>query len=382
LNFAFTEEQEELRAAARAFLADHSGSEQVRAAMASERGWDPGVWKRIGTELGWPSVIVPEPCGGIGLGAVELVALMEPMGEALLCAPFFSSVCLAAQAVLAAGSEAQQKEWLEPLAAGEARAALASTEAEGPDGGWTPEETALVARPDGDAFVLDGRKRFVVDGHTADWLVVSGRAAGTAGEEGVSLFVVPGDAAGLERRALPTMDATRRLAELVFDGVRVSRAALLGAEGAGAAPLRRALDLGCVALAAEQVGGAQRCLDLSVAYAKERVQFGRPIGSFQAIKHKCADMMVRVETARSAAYYAGCVAAEERPELPRAASLARAYCSEAFFHCAAESIQILGGVGFTWEYDPHLYFKRARASEALLGTPAWHRERVAREIGL
>jgi len=377
LNFAFTEEQEELRAAARAFLAEASSSERVRAAMESEAGYDPEVWKRIGSELGWTGVTVPEACGGIGLGAVELVALLEPMGEALLGSPFFASVCLAAPAVLAAGSAEQQQRWLGPLAEGLARAALATSEP-----GQPFDAVALEARREGDGYRLTGTKRYVVDGHTADWLVVSARAPGSAGDEGVSLFVVPGDARGLSRRALPTMDLTRRQAELRFEDVTVPAEARLGEEGAGARPLRRALDLGAIALAAECVGGAQRSLDLSVAYAKEREQFGRPIGSFQAIKHKCADMMVLVETARSAAYYAGCVAAEERPELSVAASLAKAYCSRAYYRCAAESIQIFGGVGFTWEYDPHLYFKRARASEALLGTPAWHRERVARAIGL
>ena len=378
MNFAFTDEQQELHDAARAFLADHSGSEQVRAAMASELGYDPEVWKRIGSELGWPAVIVPEDCGGIGLGAVELVALLEPMGETLLCSPFFATVCLAAQAVLAAGIPAQRAHWLAPLAEGQTRAALATSE----PGAVAPDVVTLEARREGGSYRLRGRKRYVVDGHAADWLVVSARAPGSEGDDGVSLFVVPGDAPGLAREALPTMDPTRRQAELRFEGVVVGAEARLGEEGAGAAPLGRALDLGAIALAAECVGGAQRCLDLSVAYAVERVQFGRPIGSFQAIKHKCADMMVGVETARSAAYYAACVAAEERPELAVAASLAKAYCSETYYRCAAESIQIFGGVGFTWEYDPHLYFKRARASESLLGTPAWHRERVARALGL
>ncbi len=377
MNFAFTDEQQELRDAARAFLADHSGSEPVRAAMASELGYDADVWKKIGSELGWPAVIVPEEAGGIGLGAVELVALLEPMGEHLLCSPFFATVCLAAPTVLAAGTAEQQTRWLGPLAEGETRAALATTEA-----GIAWDAVALEARPDGDGYLLSGAKRYVVDGHVADWLVVSARAPGSQGNDGVSLFVVPGDAAGLTRIALPTMDQTRRQAELRFDGVLVDADALLGEEGRAGPALRHALDHGALALAAECVGGAQRCLDLSVAYAKEREQFGRPIGSFQAIKHKCADMMVLVETARSAAYYAACVAAEGRPEFGVAASLAKAYCSEAYYRCAAESIQIFGGVGFTWEYDPHLYFKRARASEALLGAPAWHRERVARSIGL
>jgi alkylation response protein AidB-like acyl-CoA dehydrogenase len=377
VNFAFTEEQQELRAAARGFLAEASSSERVRAAMASELGYDPEIWKRIGSELGWPAAIVPEAFGGLGLGAVELVALLEPMGESLLCSPFFATVCLAAQAVLAAGSDEQRERYLAPIAEGEARAALATCEP-----GLAHDEVALEARRDGDSYRLDGAKRYVVDGHSADWLVVSARAPGSRGDDGVSLFVVSGDAPGLTRVALPTMDQTRRQAAVRFAGVSVRASARLGAEGAGAAPLRRALDLGAIALAAESVGGAQRCLDLAVAYAKEREQFGRPIGSFQAIKHKCADMMVKVETARSAAYYAGCAAAEDAPDLSVAASLAKAYCSEAYYHCAAETIQIFGGVGFTWEYDPHLYFKRARASESLLGTPAWHRERVARAIGL
>ncbi|MEM7412755.1 MAG: acyl-CoA dehydrogenase family protein [Myxococcota bacterium] len=378
MRFAFTEEQEELRASARAFLADHSGSEQIRAAMESDLGYDADVWKRIGTELGWPAVIVPEEAGGIGLGAVELVALLEAMGETLLCSPYFATVGLAAQAVIAAGTAEQQARYLGPLAEGEVRATLATTEA-----GQAFDEVTLVARADGDDFVLDGTKRYVVDGHHADWIVVSGRSPGSAGDDGIGLFVVPGDAGGLTRTPLATMDMTRRQAELRFDGVRVAGDARLGGAAPGAPALRRALDRAAIALAAEQVGGAQRCLDLSVAYAKEREQFGRPIGSFQSIKHKCADMMVLVETARSAVYYAGCVIDDgDDATVARAASLAKAYCSEAYYRCAAESIQIHGGVGFTWEYDPHLYFKRARASEAMLGTPDWHRERVAGFLGL
>ena len=194
---------------------------------------------------------------------------------------------------------------------------------------------------------------------------MAARREGTSGEEGISLFVVPADSPGVERRALPTMDQTRRQAEIALSGVRVPAAALLGDEGAGLAPLEKTLDLAAVALSAEQVGGAQRCLDMAVAYAKERVQFGRPIGSFQAIKHKCANMMVEVESARSASYYAGCVAAEDGDELPVVASLAKAYCSDAYFRCAADSLQIHGGVGFTWEYDVHLYFKRAKSTRDL-----------------
>ena len=372
MNFAFNEEQQELRAMARAFLADHSSSEQVRAAMESELGYDADVWKRIGTELGWPAVVIPEDCGGLGLTQVELVALMEVMGESLFCAPFLSSVCLAANALLVAGTEDQKKQHLPGIAEGQTRATLAWT---GRSRGQTIE---VQARRDGDGFVLSGASRYVLDGHCADLIVV----AAASEDVGVGLFALPADSAGLACTALPTMDPPRRLSELVFSDVRVPASAMLGEAGQGAAALRRTLDLACVALAAEQVGGAQRCLDLSVEYALQREQFGRPIGSFQAIKHKCADMMVDVESARSAVYYAGCVAAEGGDELASVASLAKATCSDAYFRCAADAIQVHGGVGFTWEYDIHLHFKRAKSTESFLGDPAWHRERVARLIGL
>jgi alkylation response protein AidB-like acyl-CoA dehydrogenase len=362
LNFAFTEEQEELRATARAFLAEHSKPEHVRAALESELGHDPAVWKRVGAELGWTAVAIPEACGGLGLGWVEVVALQEVLGEALFCGPYLATVGLAGAALAAAGDDAQQAEWLGRIAGG-ASAALAYGE-------------GVSSRRAGDAYVLDGSVRHVVDGHCAELLVVAAR-----GDAGLSLFALAADAAGLERAQLPTVDRTRRLAELRFAGVRAPAAARLGAEEAAEPLLERALALGAIALAAEQVGVAQRSLDLAVAYAKERVQFGRPIGSFQAIKHKCADMMVKLEAARSAVYWAGCVAADpEGAELLRAASAAKAAASEAAFFAAGSALQIFGGVGFTAEYDVQLWFKRARASAALLGDAAWHRERVARSL--
>jgi alkylation response protein AidB-like acyl-CoA dehydrogenase len=379
VDFTFDEQQEELRSIARSFLADRAGSAQLREAMASELGYDPQLWKQLGAELGWTSVAIPETYGGLGLGYVELTALLEIMGAHLLASPFFASVCLAANALLEGGTEAQKQQHLPGIASGETRATLAWTEA---NGLWNADGIETTARRDGADFVLDGVKTYVLDGHSADLLVTAARRAGTRGDEGVSLFAIPADTAGVERRALPTVDQTRRQAEISFRSVRVPAAALLGAEGEGAAPLARTLDLAAVALAAEQVGGAQRCLDMAVAYAKERVQFGRPIGSFQAIKHKCADMMVQVESARSAAYYAACVAAERNEDLGPVASLAQAYCSDAYFRCAADSLQIHGGVGFTWEYDVHLYFKRAKSSETFLGDAAYHRERVAQRIGL
>jgi len=373
MNFAFNEEQEELRAMARAFLADHASGDATRAAMQTELGYDEKVWQQLARELGWTALAVPEAQGGLGLGAVELTALLEVMGEFLLCSPFFATSCLATPALLQCGAEAAAP-WLEELAAGELTATLALAEAAGR---WDLDAVATTARKEGDGFVLDGRKRFVVDGHSAGLVLVVAR-----GEAGLGLFAVPGDTKGLTRKLVPTMDATRKMAELQLSGVRVPAHGCIG-DPAGAAPgLERALDLARIALAAEQVGGASRCLDLSVAYAKERVQFGRPIGSFQAIKHACADICVQVESARSAAYYAACMAESADAELAMLASLVQSYCSDAFFQSASQAIQIHGGVGFTWEYDVHLFFKRARASESFLGTPSEHRERVARHLGL
>jgi alkylation response protein AidB-like acyl-CoA dehydrogenase len=379
MDFRFSEEQQELGAIARSFLAEASDAETVRKVMTTELGYDPAVWTQIGTELGWCCVHIPEAYGGLGLGFVDLVVLLEATGESVLCAPFFSTVALGANAILACGSEAQKEAWLPTIAEGGQTATLAFAEAAGR---WDAEGIEATATPDGDGFVLEGRKAWVVDGHSADLLLIAARAPGSRGEDGISLFAVAGDAGGVSRKMLPTMDQTRRLAEIELSGVRVDGSACLGEPGAAWPGLRRTLDLAAIALAAEQVGGAQRCLDLSVAYAKEREQFGRPIGSFQSIKHKCADMMVAVESARSALYYAACIADDASDDLTSNASLAKAWCSEAYFRCAGDAIQIHGGVGFTWEYEPHLHFKRARAGESWLGDPAYHRERIARHLDL
>ncbi len=378
MDFTFNDEQEALRSMARTFLEEHSGSAGVREAMQSELGFDPKVWKQIG-ELGWPAVTIPEKYDGLGLSYVELVALVEVMGESLLCAPFFSSVCLAANALLVAGTEQQQRTYLPKIAEGQLLATLAVSE---PSGRWDAQGIAATVRRDGTDYRINGSKRFVLDGHCADLVIVAARETGSEGESGISLFAVPADTAGLERRALSTIDQTRRLCAIDFNDVRVPNEALMGEPGQAWPALSKILDLAAVALAAEQVGGAQRALDLSVRYANERVQFGRPIGTFQAIKHKCADMMVAVESARSACYYAACVAAEDSEELPVVASLAQVVASDAYFRCAADAIQIHGGVGFTWEYDVHLYFKRAKSSESFLGDPSYHRERVAQRIGV
>jgi alkylation response protein AidB-like acyl-CoA dehydrogenase len=377
MEFAFSDEQEMIRESAEGFLADVSASAAVRAAMASELGYDPALWRRLCGEMVWPAIHIPEQYGGLGLGFVELAILLEQMGRRLLCSPFFASACLATPALLLGGNQAQKAHWLPRLADGSLTASLAFSS----NGRWDLDAVQASARAEGSGFVLDGVLRQVVDGHSAGLLIVAAR-----GEQGIELFAVAADSAGLQRCLKPTLDQTRRLAEVELRQVYVSADARLGAPGQGAALLERVLQLACVALAAEQTGGAQQALDLTLAYTAERQQFGRAISSFQAIKHRAADMMLEVECARSAAYYAACVAEEALAangdatvagELPLAAALAKARCSEAFFHCAAEAIQLHGGVGFTWEYDPHLYFKRARASEAFLGAPSWHRERIA-----
>jgi alkylation response protein AidB-like acyl-CoA dehydrogenase len=369
MRFAFDDDQEALRASARRFLESHAAPAAVRAEIERDRGGDPDLWRRVGRELGWTSLIIPEAYGGAGLGWIELAAVLEEMGRAVLPSPFFSTVCLATPAILLAGSESQKQDDLPGIAAGETIATLAY------DGIAVP----AIARKDAgaDEWVIDGSIPHVIDGDRADLLIVPARTG-----ESINLFLVPGATPGVARRALPTMDRTRRIASIELGGVRLPPSAILGDEGGGATILERTIDLACVALAAEQVGGAERCLDLSVDYAKTRVQFGRPIGSFQAIKHRCADLLVDVESARSAAYHAAWCAATGDPDLPLAAATAKAICSEAYFRCAAETIQIHGGIGFTWEHEAHVHFKRARASEAFLGAPSFHRERVARRLGL
>lgn len=379
MNLTFNEDQAELRRSARAFLAEHSSSERVREAMATEAGFSPEVWAKISGEMGWPALLFAEEHGGFGLTQVDLVGLLEEMGRRLLCAPFFSSIVLAGQAIQLAGHEEQKSRWLPALASGETIATLALTES---SGRYDAAGIQMSATREGTDLILDGIKTYVPDGAVADLFVVAVREAGKRGAEGIRLVLVPAGTDGVTARALPTVDQTRRQGEVTFRSVRVPVENLLDAGDAGWPVLSHLLDLAAIALAAEQIGGAQAILDQTVAYAKERVQFGRPIGSFQAVKHKCADMCVAVESARSAVYYAAAAAAADSAELPALASMAKAYCSDAFFACAADAIQVHGGVGFTWEYDCHLYFKRAKSTETFLGDPVWHREQVAQRIGI
>jgi alkylation response protein AidB-like acyl-CoA dehydrogenase len=348
--------------------------------MVTESGYDSELWRRICNELYWQAIHVPEEYGGMGLGYVELVATLEQMGRYLLCSPFFATVCLAGNALLVAGSDAQKAHWLGRLCEGRLTATLAFN---GGCARWDAKSVTTTWRRDGDDFLLDGDYRYVIDGHTAELLVLAAREEGSTGQEGISLFLLPADTEGLVRQWLPTMDQTRKQAALTLSDVRLGGDALMGEAGKGWPALSRVIDLAAVALAAEQVGGCQSLLDMTVQYTSERVQFNRTIASFQAVKHKAADMMLQTEVARSAIYYAACVAQEAieggplGDELAEAASVVKSYCSDAYFAVAGDSLQLFGGVGFTWEYDVHLYFKRAKSSEQMLGNGAEHRERLA-----
>jgi alkylation response protein AidB-like acyl-CoA dehydrogenase len=391
VSYAFSPEQDEFRLSLRRFLADKSPATEVRKLMEASLGYDRQVWKQMADQLGLQGLAIPEEFGGAGSTPVELGIAFEEMGRVLLCAPFFSTVGLAAQALLAAGDDQAKRAYLPRIADGSLLATVAVTEA---DGRWDLAAVRTAAVPDSDVtgatgssgepgtFRLDGTKMFVVDGHIAELLLVVAQTG-----SGLGLFAVDAFADGVIRTPLQTLDMTRKLARLEFTRVP---ARLVSGPGDATAALSRALDLALVALTSEQAGGAQRCLDMAVDYAKIRMQFGRPVGSFQAIKHKCAEMLIEVESARSAAYHAAGMAAEAlnggtdagvavaaRDELGVAAAIAKAYCSEAYFHVAAETIQVHGGIGFTWEHDAHLYFRRAKSSQLMLGDEHHHRERFA-----
>jgi alkylation response protein AidB-like acyl-CoA dehydrogenase len=376
IQFAFTDEQEQFRSAVRRFLSDKSPTTEVRRLMATAEDYDPAVWRQLSEDLALPGIHVPEQYGGAGFGMVELCIVTEELGRALLCAPYFSTAVLAANAILSAGTDAQKSALLPAIANGTRLATLAITE---PDGNWDPAGIKVVATPDADGYRLDGVKSFVVDGHLADLLIVAARAPKTTGLAGLALFTLDADAGGVERRLLESMDPTRKIARIDFRG---AHAKLLGSLDNGAEPILRTLDRAAIALANEMVGGAQTLLDSAVSYAKLRVQFGRTIGSFQAIKHKLADMLLDLELAKSAAYYAAQASAADDPEWPALANLAKAAASDTYLHTAAECIQIHGGIGFTWDNDTHLWFKRAKSSEVFLGQPSYHRELLMQRWGV
>ena len=372
MQFSFTSEQEEFRSVLRRYFEETSPPGVVRSLMETPAGWDLQGWRDLNDRLGLAGVHVPEAYGGQGFGFIELGIVLEEMGRSLLCSPFFASTVLATTAIMNAGTEAQKEALLPPIALGESIATLALTE---PNGRWDAEGIATTATPAGGGYALDGVKGFVVDGHTADLIVVLARSPGSMGEEGLSFFTVAGDAPGLTRQPLETLDPTRKLARLEFHGVQ---AALLGEEGRAAGPFATTLDQAAACLASEMVGGAERLRESALDYANLRVQFGRPIAAFQSMKHKQADMLIDVELAKSAAYAAASAIDDGDADWPALASLAKACASDAYLQTAINTIQIHGGIGFTWDNDTHLWFKRAKSSEVFLGDPTWRRERMMR----
>jgi alkylation response protein AidB-like acyl-CoA dehydrogenase len=365
MDFAFREEHEELRRMVRDYLGDKSPETEVRRLMESGRGYDPVVWAQMAGELGLQGLAVPEEYGGAGFGALETGVVLEEMGRALLCAPYLSTAVLAVQGILASGDSGAARELLPPITCGVTIATIAFSE---PGRGWDEPPTGTTVRRTPGRWELAGAKNLVLDGAEADLILVTAR-----GDAGVGLYAVSGEADGLRRTPLNTLDATRRLARLDFAG---TPAYPLGGPDDGPRVLARVLDHAAVALAAEAAGGAQRVLEMAVEHARTRVQFGRPIGAFQAVKHACADMYVEVESALSIARYALWAAARSDGELPAVAPLAKAACSDAYVRVVTEAIQLLGGIGVTWEHPAQLYFRRAKGTQLLFGDPDQHRERL------
>ena len=374
MDIGFTEEQELLRASARRFLENECPSAFVRQRMAEPEAMTEVFWQKL-AEQGWFGILYPEEAGGSGLGLVDIAVLMEEMGRAVMPGPFFSTVLLGGAAILEAGSQGQQQEWLPRIAAGAAKVSLAWTE---PNARWDATGIMATGREMAAGFALSGSKLFVPDAHLSDALVVAVRTRdGSTMEDGVSLFLVPKDTLGLRISVLSTIDETRKLCEVRLDDVSLPAAALLGEKHAGWAPLSRVVARATVALAAEMCGGAQQVLDMTVAYAKIRIAFGKPIGSYQGVKHQAADMLVAIENAKSLTYYAAWAVDQRFEEAPIAVSMAKAAASDMARKVAGTGIQLHGGIGMTWEHDLQLYFKRAKASEVAFGDATWHRERVA-----
>jgi len=376
----------ELRDSVRAFLAAKSDEQSVRLVTQTERGYDEALWKQMADQLGLPGLALPEEYGGDGFSFAELQVVLEEMGRFLVPSPFLPSVVLAAGAILATGDQVAAQAYLPGIASGKTTAALAVAES---GGQWSFDQLSASARPvqgdseggmgrraGGGGWLVTGTKQFVLHGATADLLVVAAHT-----DSGPSFFAVQGDAPGLTRTALRTLDLTQPMATLVLVEVP---ATLIGAAGTAGPALEAVLDRAMTALAAEQTGAARACLEASAAYARERVQFGRPIGSFQAVKHKCADMLVKVELAQAAATEAARAAsgAPDASPLPVAAAVAHAVCSESFMFVAMENIQVHGGIGFTWEHPAHLYFRRAKATQLMFGGPGVYFEHLLRRSGL
>ena len=369
MEFMLNEEQMMLKESARKFLDGKATSAAIRADFDSEDGFSREAWKTIAHNLCWIGINVPESLGGLGLGNVELTVIQQELGRALLPSPFFGVVCLAIPAILGAANEEQKAKLLEPIISGEKIVALAFT---GPSGRPTVEGIAVSLIDEGNDVLLDGEAIHVLFGHVAGQFIVAAKDA----QGSVSLIDIPRGTPGLTVEKLKVADPMRPFSRLRLTKVRVGKASVLGKIGAAGPALARTLDLGAVALAAELVGGMERCIEMAVEHAKTRIQFNRQIGSFQALKHLMADMAVSMESSKSSSFYAACVADGQGGELAEVASVTKSYSAEAFQQVSGDTIQVHGGMGFTWEHDAHFYFKHARSSMAFLGDTRYHRERL------
>jgi alkylation response protein AidB-like acyl-CoA dehydrogenase len=360
MNFDFSDEQKQLRDEARKFLAEKCPPKAVRAVLDGKAPYDRDLWNGL-AEMGFLGVAIPEAYGGAGAGHLELCVIAEEMGRALAPVPFSSTVYLAAEAILLAGSEAQKQKWLPKIASGEAIGTLALFEGKG-----NPSSQAIKLSASGGS--LNGTKKPVPDGAIADFAIVAARTAASGRDTDISLFLVDMKAEGVEVRALNNVDPTRGQAEITLKNCKAEP---LGAAGEGFSVVSQVLDRAAVLLSFEQVGGADRALEMGRDYALDRIAFGRPIGSFQAIKHMLADMYVSATLARSNCYYGAWALSTNAAELGEAAAAARISATQAFQHCAKNNIQVHGGMGFTWEFDCHLYYRRANATALSLGSMSY-----------
>ena len=367
--FTLSEEQRALRAAVADLMARHSSEAQVRTLMATDTGVDPKVWHELAA-MGLTGLLIGDEYGGAGAGPVEMGIAMEEMGRVLMVSPFLSTAVLVPSLLTKAGDAAECAAVLPRIASGDLIASVAYAEG---DSARLPATIATSAGAIGDAWHITGYKHFVLDGQSADVLYVLAET-----DSGPGVFAVDAGAAGLDVTPLTTVDPTRKQCRLQFVD---TPARLIGRLGAGVEVFTAALDRAGLALVSEQAGGARRTVETATEYAKTRYQFGRAIGSFQAVKHMCADMLLEAESATSAARFVAGSFAEQAPSRVADLALAQAYCSDAFVFVAATNIQVHGGIGFTWEHPAHLYLRRARSDAQLLGSPSWHRERYLRQIG-
>jgi len=378
MDFELGEEQVMLKTSARDFLEKECPKQLVRDMIEDEKGYSPELWKKM-ADLGWMGLTLPEEYGGVGMSFLDLAVLLEEMGRALLPSPFMPSVVLAGHPIMAAGTEEQKGQFLPQIANGDMIMTLTFME---PSGGGEASDVTVTATPSGENFIINGTKLFVPDAHVADYLLCVTRTKDSPNkEDGITLFLVDAKTDGIQTEVLKTITG-EKLCEVTFNNVAVPKKNILGELDKGWTIIERVLLEATVAESAWITGGARWVLETTIEYAKERIQFGRPIGSFQAIQHKLANMAVEVEGATSIMYYAAWALSENDPSMPLAASMAKAWCSDAYKHATFDGVQLHGGIGFTWDHDMHLYFKRAKTCEVTFGDGNYHREKVAQLLNI